>query len=85
MSIRSAGGLSFSGEVFIHDPPIQLAAVIDDLGQAYLRVKNETCWTAPGRNEINMWLSLYERSDDEARRLQDSLDEMLVSLFPGGS
>ncbi|MDH3283341.1 MAG: SRPBCC domain-containing protein [Acidobacteriota bacterium] len=81
LDVRTANGLRLTGTVWIHDPPLQLAAVVENLGAAYLRAKCENCWTQPGRNEANLWLSTYGLPPSDVAGLSRSLDELLGALF----
>lgn len=81
MELCTANGLALNGPVWIHAPPRDLAAIIENLKDSYLRLRCDTFCGEPGKKGVDLWLSTYGLPRAEVESLTRSFDELLGSLF----
>ncbi len=80
-AIATATGERLEGEIQINNPPKDLAATVESLNDAFLRLRiDEGCHTAP-HPEVNFWLSTYGLPPQQLAALQTSFESLLSELF----
>lgn len=79
-SITAATGDQFRGKVVVHNPPLDFAGTIENLGDALLRVGNEN--SGDGGRELWFWVASYGRVESEMEALKERWAERLQRLFP---
>lgn len=80
--IATANGDAFKGEVAVHLPPGDFAAVLDNWAGAYFRVALEDCF---GQNEVHVWISLWEAPTSETLAFERRLQAVLQGLYAGAT
>lgn len=75
-------GDTLSGRVLIHNPPIQLAATIDNLNNALLRVEMSTISPKSRTLHAWIWLSTYGLPAATLERLHASWESIADELLP---
>ena len=80
-AITTTSGDHLAGEIRIIDPPKDFCATVENLNNAFLRVRiDEGCMTAP-HPEVNLWLSTYGLALEETDALQKRWQAMLDDVF----
>ena len=78
-SIRAATGDSFEGIVHLFQPPWDFCATVENLNNAFLRVRLDQLF---GRREANIWLSAYDLPQPQVDSLRDRWTALLQKLYP---
>ncbi len=81
LAVRTATGDRLEGSIEIIKPPKDLAAFIDNLNDAYLRVRIDRACNTVANQEVNLWLSTYDLEQAEVETLQEHFDTLLAKLF----
>ncbi len=81
-TIATRDGDTLQGRAIIHNPPLQLVAVIENLNNALLRVEMSTISPKSGTLHAWIWLSTYDVPAATLDRLRASWDSIAESLLP---
>ena len=80
-AITAAAGDRLEGRIQIINPPKDFCATVENLNNAFLRVRiDEACMTAPNR-QVNLWLSTYGLPAEQTDALQQRWQTMLDDVF----
>ncbi len=79
--LETSTGDKMVGELHINKPPHDLCATVDNLNNAFLRVRIDDPYGSDPRKEVNLWLSTYDLPIEEINSLQKRWDEMMERLF----
>ena len=77
---NTAAGQTLRGETQIINPPHDFAGTLENFNNARLRVAIDKSCNVPGENEVQLFISTYDLSDDQRDILQQSIDDVLESM-----
>ncbi|MHC4989803.1 MAG: SRPBCC family protein [Planctomycetota bacterium] len=76
--VRAADGSQLSGQICVFGPPLDFAATVEELNDAYLRLRiDRACSEQQGSLEAHLWLSTYGLSEDEVERVEQRYGALL--------
>ena len=79
-AVTTATDLPLEGTVVIHRPPLDLAALVSNWNDAYLRVRIDESYSKAGERDANLWLSTYGLAEDARERLRAGCDRLVAEL-----
>ena len=77
LHLKMAGADYLEAKVMICGPPQDLAAVVSNLNDAYLRIRIDSSCSQNGKTEVNLWISLYDQTASICAGLQAAADQLL--------
>jgi uncharacterized protein YndB with AHSA1/START domain len=80
-SIEAPGGERWSGTLEISTPPHDLAMLVETVNDGYLRLRLDRSFVAPGRNEVNLFVSTYGLEPGRTARIEREWTALLTELL----
>ena len=82
IEIVTASDDPLSGCLQMHGPPLDFAMTVEELNDAYLRLRLDPPGIGSARSTVNLWMSTYGVDAERRRRVQRNFDRLLGAAFP---